>query len=241
MGARKGSYGVDAPYVPVLLALGSTPLWFGAIRAGMRGDLVGVITMGLSASFMLACAGSFIFTTRVGKFAVWEELLDGLKLRGDEQVLDVGCGRGLVLLAAAQRLPSGKATGIDLWQAKDQSGNAEEATRQNARAEGVDARVELHTGDMRALPFADASFEVVVSSLAVHNVPDAEGRAKAVKEMMRVLKPGGRLLLADFKFSADYEATLRTTGANDLARRGLGVRFWYGGPWAATTLVTARR
>ncbi len=241
MRARQGSYGVDAPYVPLLLALGSLPLWFGAIRAGLRGDLVGVITMGLSALFMLACSGSFLFTTRVGKFAVWEELLDGLKLRGDEQVLDVGCGRGLVLLAAAQRLPNGKATGIDLWQAKDQSGNAKEATRRNARAEGVDARVELHTGDMRALPFADASFEVVVSSLAVHNVPDAEGRAKAVKEMMRVLKPGGRLLLADFKFSADYEATLRTTGANDLTRRGLGVRFWYGGPWAATTLVTARR
>jgi ubiquinone/menaquinone biosynthesis C-methylase UbiE len=82
---------------------------------------------------------------------------------------------------------------------------------------------------------------VIVSSLAIHNVPDAAGREQSVKEIARVLKPGGRVLLADFKFTGDYAKTLREAGLSDVQTRGLGVRFWYGGPWAATTLVTARR
>ncbi|PZR07004.1 MAG: SAM-dependent methyltransferase [Archangium gephyra] len=233
MTPRRGEYGFDAPYVPALMLAGSLPLWFGAVHPA---DLLGTLLMGLSAAFLVFCAGTFIFTTRRGKFVVWNELLN---LRGDERVLDVGCGRGAVLLLAAQRLTTGRATGIDLWQAQDQSGNALEATQRNAKAEGVN--VELHTGDMRALPFADASFDLVVSSLAVHNVPDDEGRAKAVDEMLRVLAPGGRLLLADFKFTKDYAQTLRERGAVDVQERGLGVRFWYGGPWAATTLVSAKK
>ncbi|MDP2270120.1 MAG: class I SAM-dependent methyltransferase [Archangium sp.] len=241
MKARRGEYGFDAPYVPALMLLGSLPLWFGAVRSLMRSELVGFVTMGVSAAFLVFCAGTFIFTTRTGKFRVWDELLAGLSLRGDERVLDVGCGRGAVLLLAAERLTTGKATGIDLWSATDQSGNALQATQQNAAAEGVSERVELHTGDMRKLPFADASFELIVSSLAIHNVPDAAGRAQAVQEIVRVLRPGGRVLLADFKYVADYSKTLKEAGLHEVTTRGLGVRFWYGGPWAATSVVTARR
>jgi len=223
------------------MALGAVPLCLGAARALLRGDVAGAAMMGASAAVLGLCAASFVYTTRAGKFAVWEELIQALGLKGDEAVLDVGCGRGAVLLLAARRLTSGTATGVDLWQAKDQSGNALEATLRNAAAEGVRERVALHTGDMRRLPFADASFDVVVSSLAIHNVPDAEGRARAVQEIARVMKPGGRVLLADFKHADDYAATLRAAGLRDVQTRGLGVRFWYGGPWAATSLVSARR
>jgi ubiquinone/menaquinone biosynthesis C-methylase UbiE len=190
---------------------------------------------------LIACAASYVYTTRAGKFRAWDDLLAGLSLRGDEQVLDLGCGRGAVLLLAAQRLPHGKATGIDLWQAQDQSGNALGATQANAAAEGVAERVELHTGDMRKLPFPDASFDVVVSSLAIHNVPTPEGRQEAVREAARVLRAGGTILLADFRFTADYAKTLEAAGLTDVKTRGLGPRFWYGGPWAATTVVTARK
>lgn len=237
MKTRAGEYGFDAPYVPALMLLGSAPLWFGAVRAALRSDLTGTAMMGTSAAFLVFCAATYIFTTRRGKFLVWDELL--ASLRGDESVLDVGCGRGAVLLIAAQKLTSGKATGIDLWQVQDQSGNALAATQKNAVAEGVS--VELHTADMRKLPFADGSFEVVVSSLAIHNVPDAEGRAQAVKEIARVLKPGGRVMLADFKYVSDYAQTLKEAGLSEVQVTGLGVRFWYGGPWASTSLVTARR
>src|SRR5207249_4073043 len=83
-----------------------------------------------------------------GKFAVWAELLRGLGLRGDERLLDMGCGRGAVLLMAAQLLPAGRAVGVDLWKTADQSGNAPEVAEANARREGVADRVELRTGDM---------------------------------------------------------------------------------------------
>jgi hypothetical protein len=76
----------------------------------------------------------------------------------------LGCGRGAVLLLAAQHLTTGRAVGVDLWRRVDQSGNSPEATRRNALAEGVADRVELHTADMTALPFEDNSIDVVVSS-----------------------------------------------------------------------------
>src|SRR4051794_13314820 len=146
-----------------------------------------------------AVDAAYLYTTLRGKFVVWAELLDGLNLRGDERILDLGCGRGAVLLMAAQHLTSGRAVGVDLWRGVDQSGNSEEATRRNAVAEGVAERVELHTADVTALPFEDNSFDVVVSSLAIHNIGGRAGREKAIDEAVRVLRPGGRLLIADIR------------------------------------------
>ena len=100
---------------------------------------------------------------------------------------------------AAHRLPRGRAVGVDVWSTKDQSGNAEQVTRQNAELEGVADRVELHTADMRELPFDDGSFDVVVSSLAIHNVPGAGERARALYEAARVLKKGGKLAILDVR------------------------------------------
>jgi Methyltransferase domain len=104
-----------------------------------------------------------------------DRLLDQLPWRGDERILDVGCGRGLLLIGAAKRLVSGRAVGLDLWRTKDQAGNDPAATIANARAEGVAERVELCDGDARRLPFDSQSFDLVVSSLALHNIPGAGG------------------------------------------------------------------
>src|SRR6185312_10039324 len=148
------------------------------------------------AAFFLLSAASYLYSTRAGKFRVWAEILTELHLRGDESALDLGCGRGAVLLMAAQLLPQGKITGVDIWQMRDQSGNNQAATEANAHAEGVADRVELRTADMRELPFPDASFDLIVSSLAIHNIPDAAGRVQAIAEAARVLEPGGRLRIA---------------------------------------------
>jgi arsenite methyltransferase len=193
------------------------------------------------AVFFLANAFSFWYTTRRGKFAVWEEILDQLHLRGDERVLDVGCGRGAVLTAVARRLQTGRIIGIDLWSTQDQSGNAREVTLANAAAEGVGDRIAIETGDMRALPYADATFDLVVSSLAIHNIHGTANRTIAIAEAWRVLKPGGRLVIADIRATRLYARTLGTLGARHVQRRGLGWRFWYGNPFAATSLVTATK
>ena len=77
----------------------------------------------------------------------------------------MGSGRGAVLVAAAKCVPLGRAVGVDLWRSVDQSGNTAEATKRNTDLEGVAGRVELHTRDMTALEFPDATFDVVLSSL----------------------------------------------------------------------------
>ena len=142
---------------------------------------------------------------------------------------------------AAQHLTAGRAVGVDLWRGVDQSGNSAEATRNNAVAEGVADRVELHDGDMRALPFEDDSFDRVLSSLAIHNIHGRAGRAKAVSEAVRVLRPGGRLLIADVRSTREYQEELARLGMNDIIRRRAGRQFWRGGPWAMTRLVTATK
>jgi arsenite methyltransferase len=190
----------------------------------------------LAALIILAVLGFYLHATLRGKFLLWAKLLDDLGLRGDERILDLGCGRGAVLLLAAQHLTTGRAVGVDLWRRVDQSGNSAEATRRNAVAEGVADRVELHTADMTALPFPDDGFDVVVSSLAIHNIPRRAGREKAIDEAVRVLRPGGRLMIADVRGTRQYQGRLVQVGMRDVSRRVLGWRFW-----APIPIVTATK
>ena len=237
---RHGDYGYDAPYALLTFAaLGTGSAIASLVSWVQRGRVTAML--GFYGAFFLANAFSFLYTTRRGKFQVWEDILDALHFRGDERVLDIGCGRGAVLTAVARRLPAGRVTGIDLWSTHDQSGNARDVTRHNASLEGVGDRVDIETGDMRALPFPDGTFDIVVSSLAIHNIPSNADRAKAITEAWRVLKPGGRLAIADIRATARYAKTLAELGATGITRRRLGWRFWYGNPLAGTSLVTASK
>lgn len=222
-------YGVDAPPFPAAMGAAGIACLLAATR-WRRGRAPLAVAGGL----LLAQAGSFMHTTLRGKHRIWRRELDHLDLAGDEQLLDLGCGRGAVLVEAAKRLPAGRAVGADLWTA-DQSGNTPEATMANARAAGVEARVEIRTADMTELPFEDETFDVVTSALAIHNIPTEADRSVALDEAMRVLRPGGRLVIADLSFEAKkYAAHL---GHGTVRRLGAG--YWYGGPWFGVSMLTA--
>jgi ubiquinone/menaquinone biosynthesis C-methylase UbiE len=101
-------------------------------------------------------------------------------------------------------------------------------------------RVEVRTADITDLPFDDNSVDVIVSSLVVHNIPGAAARAKAISEAARVLRPGGRLVLADIWATNHHVAQLRELGWTDARRRNLGWRMWWG-PFVGTHLITATK
>src|SRR6185295_18018662 len=100
----------------------------------------------------------------------------------------------------------------DIWQTVDLSGNKPEATLENARREGVADRVEVRTADMRQLPFPNDTFDAIVSCAAVHNLYKREHREQALREIARVLKPGGRVLIADIRNLGEYVAALQQHG-----------------------------
>ncbi len=174
----------------------------------------------LAVVYGFGMAAYMTYTSRIGKRRTRERLLD-LKGQlspwtGEEKVLDVGCGRGLMMVGAARRLTSGTAVGVDIWRQEDQAANKPEAALENARIEGVLDRLSVETGDARALPFPDASFDVVLSHWVIHNMPEAEDRARALDEMLRVLRPGGVLVLADIANKKEYQTHLKSRGLSDI-------------------------
>ncbi|HEY9304406.1 MAG TPA: class I SAM-dependent methyltransferase [Mycobacterium sp.] len=243
----RGRYGVDGDYrlipAPVVLIgyllLCLTAAVFAGLWLTSGRMLIGLLAAVVAVLLIAAGLGIWRFSLR-GKFEVWARLLSALDLRGDERVLDLGCGRGAVLLMAAKFVARGKAVGVDIWR-PDQTGNSMQATLTNADAEGVADRVELHTEDMTALHFPDESFDLIVSSLAIHNLPGNDARRSAIDEAVRVLRPGGRAVIADIGFTRLYAARLRQQGMTDVQRRDLGWRGWWGLPLIRMHAVTATK
>jgi ubiquinone/menaquinone biosynthesis C-methylase UbiE len=241
--SRRGffRYGVDAPLILGFYwaGFGITVVW--TVVAFVFGWHWTQWVFAFATLYWLFAAVSFMYTTLRGKFVVWSRVLDRLALGGSERVVDLGCGRGAVLVAVARRLTDGRALGVDLWRSFDHSGNSEALTRENAADAGVSDRVDLMTGDLRALPLPDACADVVLSSVAIHGIPALEDRDAAVREAYRVLAPGGRLRIADFRNAPYYAEVLRHLGATDVRTCTLGWRFWYGGPLFTTWLVSAAK
>ena len=205
MAKSRASYGVDAPWITFGFILGGAcfiVLQF--VQTSVRGAIYPGISFFVAGMVML-------WGSLVGKMRLRDRIFE--LVSGDaEEILDVGCGHGLMLIGAAKRFPKARLTGIDLWRGLDQASNSREATMANCKAEGVADRVELVDGDARDLPFENDRFDVVLSSFAIHNIPDANGRKKAILEAVRVAKPGGRLEIVDiFKFR-EYEQTLKEAG-----------------------------
>jgi arsenite methyltransferase len=240
---RAGAYGIDggAIVVPVV----------GLVEVGLACAMVWALRRprywpawlaGTAGAAVAGFAGSYLYSSLRGKFVVWAGVLDELRLRGDERLLDIGCGRGAVLLLAARRLPAGRAVGVDVWRRRDLTGNTRAAAEGNATLEGVADRVEFVDADARDLPFPTGSFDVVVSNLAIHNIAGIDGRNQAVREAVRVLRPGGQLRVIDQRVSHYPDPdTLDAAGCVEITVQRLGWRMWFGTPGDPLILISATK
>ena len=223
---KRPNYGIDAPGIVRNLLIAGTaalllllPAPFGFWPGRPWGDLLAGLLL-LCAVYFLGLGFLVLHASRIGKLSRRDRLLDLIPWSGRENVLDVGCGHGLMLVAAAKRLPKGKAVGIDLWHPEDQADNRPDVALNNARLEGVADRVEVHTADMRRLPFSGECFDAVLSHWAVHNLHDAKERLQTLAEMTRVLKPGGYIILADIEYHVEYADGLASLGLGDVRQVG---------------------
>lgn len=222
---KKVNYGLDAPVFQQSALFGG----LAAILLGLAVSFLvahGVLPQKLQPASAIFWPGASFFLTgcvmfwgsKVGKLHLRDKIIASIEWRGDEQVLDVGCGHGLMLLAAAKRLTTGRATGIDIWSQVDQADNNPESTMENARLENVIDRVRLESADARKLPFADSSFDVILSSFVIHNLSKASDREQVIREIARVLRPGGQLAITDIRHTSQYEKTLRSLGWMEVER-----------------------
>lgn len=211
---QAASYGIDAPgVVRAHIVIGFILAVVAAIGFALpKPNLIPAsltLSAAVTAAILLVYGAVMLWSSLVGKKRVRDRLVAALALSGNEHVLDAGCGRGLALIACAKKLTTGKAIGIDLWAAKDQSNNTPQATLANAASECVADRIEVKTGDITKLPFPDASFDAIISMTVIHNIPSRQGRDEALRELARVLKPGGRMAIFDLLHTSRYTEVLQ--------------------------------
>lgn len=212
--ATQAAYGVDAPGV----VRGFFAAALGLLAAGLVLVALPGVWTAIGAGFAVlalipsALGLSMLAYSYRGKKRLRDRLLAERAWRGDETVLDVGAGRGLMAIGAARRAPRGRVYALDVWSARDLTGNTPDALRANAAAEGVADRIHVLDADARAIPLEDASVDVVVSVFCLHNIEPVSERETAVAEIVRVLAPGGVALIADFPGAGAYAEPLRAAG-----------------------------
>ena len=225
--SQKPDYGIDAPGVVFSFLGGGALLVIAGITvfkliASSPWQRLGIIAVITGAIFALEGLLMLLYS-QYGKFLHRDRMLAMYNWKGDEQVLDVGTGRGLLLVGAAKKLNSGRGVGIDIWSSEDLSGNAMEKTKQNLSVEGVQDRTELLSESACEMSFREGSFDVVLSNLCLHNIPDDVGRILACREIARVLKPGGVALISDYKSTRQYAQIFKQRGL-EVTRSGMS--YW---------------
>ena len=225
--SKKLDYGIDAPGIRMgmfLISIVGLMLIFFTIWARFTWfkDLPAVSLVCSIVGLILTLYGLFMasymtYSSRIGKLKTRDFLLNeaGKYLLWNEisQTLDIGCGKGLLLIGAAKRLKTGVSFGIDIWNSNDQSENNESSTLQNADMEGVVEKINLLTADARKLPFDNETIDLVMSHWVIHNIEHENEQLKSLDEMYRVLKPGGVILLADIQNVKNYTIHLEAMGS----------------------------
>jgi ubiquinone/menaquinone biosynthesis C-methylase UbiE len=171
----------------------------------------GIIT--ISAWFYDLMVRWFVMHGREQEFR--QMIVDLARLQSGETVLDVGCGSGTLPLVAKKRVgKTGRVCGID------PSVPLLAGARRKAAKVGLP--IDFQPGGIEQIPFSDQSFDVVLSTFMMHHLPD-DLKRQGLSEIARVLKPGGCLLVVDFKRAEEHQGQPAQPGAGSMGLQDLSV------------------
>lgn len=232
----QGAFGIDAPYVPAIFTITGVVLF----SIGVLAHDAPWLWCGLGILF-LAQAALYLYATAWGEYVLWRQICRQTPCPDNAYILDVGSGRGMGIIMFLAEHPKARGVSIDLWQSRDLHGNDPELARRNADANGVRDRLYYLTEDMTDLPMPDGTFDVTMAYISIRTLAGKTQRVEAVREMFRVLRPGGEVRIVDVQHLRQYRDALIDCGAVDCQLSGLGWRGWFGNPWYSLKVVSARK
>jgi ubiquinone/menaquinone biosynthesis C-methylase UbiE len=188
---RKPNYGYYA--LPILTILLSVVFVVGFLIAVFVWLVPGLVLIGFGIYVVLSYTLSLFLMNQTRA----SEMPKMIELKGNEEVLDVGCGLGKMTVGIAKHLKKGKAIGIDIWNKMEIGGNSPERAYMNAESEGVRDKVEFKYGNLLEIPFGEGSFDVVTAQSVLNNLHGETDKSKAFVEIQRVLKPRGKFLMLE--------------------------------------------
>jgi SAM-dependent methyltransferase len=170
--------------------------------------MAGLLGLGSLISFLLPMVAYRMFSQKGGNFQekVFRLITNHLDSHGNEEILDVGTGNGILAIMIARENPEARVTGVDAW-GKDWE-YSKSVCEENARSAEVAERVQFSKGTAAALNFPDNSFDGVVSNLTFHEVKIVKQKSSVMREALRVVKPGGSFVFIDYFYDEKFYGKL---------------------------------
>ena len=192
---EKPSYGIPAGEIFLSISIGAFLAVVGLALTSLSLLFLVFVPFG----FLLVFHGLTIFkdTTFRARIKLREDFMRILQPKDGDRILDVGTGRGLLAIGFAKAISHGEIVGIDVWSSFALTGNKPENAWKNAEIEGVKDKVKFETASATNIPYPDEYFNIVVASFVIHVIKGKQAREKALKEMVRVLKKGGKFAIAE--------------------------------------------
>jgi len=179
--------------------IGLIVLVFGLLNQAVFRIILLIAGITLILMFLWPGIGMIVLNLKIGNKFYLDKDMEALYKTSSPQILDVGCGTGRTAIKIAKILENGgHLTGIDIYERMAIAGNSLDTVQKNARIEGVDGKTTFQYGSATEIPFDDGIFDTVIVSSVLHEIHDLNNQKKALKEIYRVLKPGGYVYISEW-------------------------------------------